>query len=79
MIINLKNLKSLGVIMTNNFKKMNAQFHFVRAIFWSLIGGYVRSLYGTTAYWTYVFALGLGGLMTQFYYLWFKKKFIEKQ
>jgi hypothetical protein len=65
--------------MTNNSKNINSYFGLVRTILCSFIGAYINCVYGTTLFLTYLFGLCAGILMTDFFYPWFKTKFIEKQ
>lgn len=65
-------------LKSKNAKRMNSYFGAAGAIIFSLIGLYINRVYGTPSYWTYLFGLSAGVLMTEFYYRWFKKKFIDK-
>jgi hypothetical protein len=65
-------------LKSKNAKRMNLYFAAVKAIIFSLIGLYINLVYGELSFWTYLFGFIAGELITGFYYVWFKKKFIDK-
>jgi hypothetical protein len=65
-------------LKSKNAKRMNSYFGAAVALILSLIGHYINRVYGHTSYWTYVFGLSAAALIMEFYYRWFKKKFIDK-
>ena len=61
-----------------NARKMDGYFAAIGGYIFCYIGIYFKRVYGTPSLCTYFIGLCAGVLMTEFYYRWFKKKFIDK-